>query len=63
VDAIERELFMLRQGEIALLMKQAEEKQRDGGDLLEELEKSVREQIDAMRKEYETIATQEARPA
>jgi predicted nucleic acid-binding Zn-ribbon protein len=63
VAAIERELVTLRQGEIAMLMKQAEEKQRDGGDLLAELEKSVRGQIDAARKEYEAIAKQEAKPA
>jgi hypothetical protein len=43
--------------------KQAEAKQRDGGDLLAELEKSVRGQIDAMRNEYEAIAKQEAKPA
>jgi len=63
VAAIERELVTLRQSEIALLMKQAEAKQRDGGDLLAELEKSVRGQIDAMRNEYEAIAKQEAKPA
>jgi len=55
VAAIERELVTLRQSEIASLMKQAEEKQRDGGDLLAELEKSVRGQIDATRKEYEAL--------
>jgi len=63
VAAIERELVTLRQGEIAMLMKQAEQKQRDGGDLLAELEKSVRGQIDATRNEYEAIAKQEAKPA
>jgi len=62
VAAIERELVTLLRGEIGLLKKQAEEKQREGGDLLAELEKSVRGQIDATRKEYEALAKQEAKP-
>ena len=44
-------------------MKQAEEKRAGWRDLLAELEKSVRGQIDATRKEYEAIAKQEAKPA
>ncbi len=63
VAAIERELASLRQSEIALLKKQAEEREQEGRDLLAELEKSVRGQIDAARKEYEAAARQESKPA
>jgi DnaJ-class molecular chaperone len=63
VAAIEREMAALREGEIALLKKQAEEKERDGRDLLAELAASVREQIEVAKSEYEALANQEGEPA
>jgi chromosome segregation ATPase len=62
VSAIEQELASLRQGEIALLKKQNEDREQDGGDLLAELAAAVREQIVRARKEYEALAEQEASP-
>jgi hypothetical protein len=59
VSAIEEELEALRQSEIALLKKQAEEAEREGRDLLTELATAVREQIDRAKKEYEALATQD----
>jgi len=59
VAAIERELAGLRQSEIALLRKQAEERGQEGRDLLAELATAVREQIERTRKEYETLAKQD----
>jgi hypothetical protein len=56
-------LAALRGSEIALLKKQAEEREQEGRDLLAELATAVREQIDLARKEYETIAKQEGTPA
>jgi hypothetical protein len=56
VAAIERELAALRQSEIALLTKQAEEREQEGRDLLAELASAVREQIGRTKKEYETLA-------
>src|SRR5208283_4777827 len=50
VSAIERELAALRQSEIALLKKQAEEKELEGRDLLAELAAAVREQIELAKK-------------
>jgi hypothetical protein len=49
VSAIEQELAALRQSEIALLKKQAEDKQQEGGDLLAELATVVREQVEGAR--------------
>jgi len=63
VAAIERELATLRQSEIALLKKQAEEREQDGRDLLAELVTAVREKIELARKEYEALAKQEGKPA
>jgi hypothetical protein len=63
VSAIERELAALRQSEIALLKKQAEESERAGRDLLAELATSVREKIERAKREYEALAKQEVRPA
>ena len=63
VAAIEQVLAALRQSETGLLKKQAEESEQAGRDLLAELEAAVREQIALARKEYETLATQEAKPA
>jgi hypothetical protein len=56
VEAIERELATLRQSEIALLKKQAEERELSGHDLLAELADAVREQVERARKEYEAFA-------
>ena len=56
VAAIEQELSALRQGEIALLKKQAEEREHEGCDLLAELATAVREEIERTKKEYEALA-------
>jgi len=56
VAAIERELARLRQSEIALLKKQAEEKEQEGRDLLVELATAIREQIERATKEHERLA-------
>jgi DnaJ-class molecular chaperone len=58
VAAIERELAVLRQSEIALLRNQAEERAQEGRDLLAELASAVREQIERAKKEWETLANQ-----
>ena len=63
VSDIERELTALQQSEIALLKKQAEEKELGGRDLLAELAAAAREQIELTKKQYESFAKQEARPA
>ncbi len=63
VSAIELELATLRQSEIALLKEQAEERWREGRDLLADLAAAVRERIDLVRKEYEAFARQEGKPA
>jgi chromosome segregation ATPase len=63
VSAIEAEMAALRQGEIALLKKQAEEKERDGRDLLAELATAVREQIEQAKREYDALSKQGAGPA
>jgi len=59
VAAIEQELTALRQSEIALLKKQAEEREREGRDLLAELATAVKEQIERIKNEYETLAKQD----
>jgi predicted nucleic acid-binding Zn-ribbon protein len=59
VAAIEQELAALLQIEIALLKKQAEEREQEGRDLLAELATAVREQIERTKKEYETLSTQD----
>lgn len=56
---IEQELATLRQSEIALLKKQAEESEQAGRDLLAELATTVREQIERTKKEYEALAKQD----
>ena len=61
VAAIERELATLRQSEIALLKKQAEEIEQEGRDLLAELATSVREKIELAKKEYEALAKEEGK--
>ena len=63
VLAIKQELAALRQSEIALLEKQAEEREQEGRDLLAELATAVRAQIELAKKEYESLAKQEAKPA
>jgi hypothetical protein len=57
--AIEQELAALRQSEIGLLKKQAEEIEQAGRDLLAELGNSVREQIERTKMEYEALAKQD----
>jgi hypothetical protein len=57
--AIEQELAALRQSEIALLKKQAEESEQAGRDLLAELAATVREQIEQTKKECEAHAEQD----
>lgn len=59
VSSIEQELASLRQSEIALLKKQAEESEQAGRDLLAELATTVREQIERTKKEYEALAKQD----
>jgi hypothetical protein len=63
VSSIEQELATLRQSEIALLKKQAEDREQEGGDLLAELAADVREQFGRARKEYEALAKQEGKTA
>jgi hypothetical protein len=63
VSAIEQELATMRQSEIALLKKQAEEREHGGGDLLAELATAVRKQIELAKKKHESLAKQEANPA
>jgi predicted nucleic acid-binding Zn-ribbon protein len=58
VSAIEQELVALRQSEIALLKKQAEERAQEGRDLLAELATAVRNQIELARTEHEAVAKQ-----
>jgi len=59
--AIEQEMTALRNSEIALLKKQAEEMQQEGRDLLAELAAAVREQIDRANKKYESLLKQQER--
>jgi hypothetical protein len=63
VSAIEQELAAMRQSEIALLKKQAEESEQEGRDLLADLATAVREQIEASKRKHESLAKQEAKPA
>jgi hypothetical protein len=63
VSAIEQELAALRQSEIALLMKQADAREQEGGDLLAELATSIHQQIARARKDYESFAGDEGKPA
>ena len=59
VAAIEQELAALRQSEIALLKKQAEESGQAGRDLLAELAGAVTEQIERAKQEYQALAKQD----
>ena len=59
--AIEQEMTALRNSEIALLKKQAEEMQQEGRDLLAELAAAVREQIERANKKYESLLKQQER--
>ena len=59
MSSIEQEWASLRQSEIALLKKQAEESEQAGRDLLAELATTVREQIERTKKEYEALAKQD----
>lgn len=58
VAVIEAELALLREGETALLKKEAEEKERDGQDLLAELATAVQEQIQQAKREYDALSKQ-----
>jgi chromosome segregation ATPase len=62
VSAIEQELGTLRESEIALLKRQAEESEQRGRDLLTELAAAVREQIELARKEHATLTEQGSKP-
>jgi hypothetical protein len=55
VSTIEKELAALRQSEIALLKKDAEERAEEGRDLLAELAASVKDQIEKATMEYEAL--------
>jgi hypothetical protein len=59
LESIEHELATLRESEIALLKKQAEEANTQGRDLLAELATAVRRQIDLAQEEYEALCRQE----
>ena len=59
LSAIEQELATLRNSEIALLKKQAEEREQEGRDLLAELATAVREQIERAKKKHESLLKQE----
>jgi hypothetical protein len=61
VTAIDQELAALRQSEIALLQKQAEESEREGRDLLAELAAAVRKQIEIAQEEHNKLAGEEVR--
>jgi hypothetical protein len=63
VLAIEQELAALRQSEIALLKRQAEESERAGRDLLSDLAAAVREQIQLTKNEYDVLSAQGGTPA
>jgi len=57
--AIEKEMAALLITEIALLKKDAEQRLKEGRDLLDELANSVKEQIEQARMEYEGLAQKE----
>jgi multidrug resistance efflux pump len=61
VSAIAQELAASRQGEIALLMKQADDCEQEGRDLLAELATNVREQIERTKREYKMLTRQDNR--
>jgi hypothetical protein len=61
IAAIEKELAALRQSDLALLKKQAEEREQEDRDLLADLATAVREEIERIKKEYETLAGQDNR--
>lgn len=56
VSVIESEMAALRQSEIALLKRQAEEREHEGRDLLAELASTVREKIERAKREHEALA-------
>ncbi len=63
VAAIRQEVDTLRQSEIALLKKQAEESWQEGRDLLAELAATIQEQIELAKQENQYLAEQEVKPA
>jgi len=56
LNVIEQEVAKLNQSEIGQLRREAEEAQALGRDLLAELEKTVRQQVQNVKKEYEALA-------
>jgi hypothetical protein len=56
VSVIEAELAALRQSEIALLKRQAEERGQEGRDLLAELASALREKIERAKRKHEALA-------
>jgi chromosome segregation ATPase len=56
LSAIENALAALQTSEIALLKKEAGERQQAGGDLLAELATAVKEQIERAKTEHESLA-------
>ncbi len=56
VSAIEQELATLRQSEIALMKKQAEQYEQKGRDLLAELATSVQARLLVAEKEYKILS-------
>jgi hypothetical protein len=63
VSDIQQELAGMRQSEIALLKRQAEEYEQEGRDLLAELASAVREQIELARKKHDGLSGQEVNSA
>jgi hypothetical protein len=59
LSVIEKEMAVLREGEIARLMQQAEESEQAGRDLLAELAASVREQVERIKQQYHALAEQD----
>jgi hypothetical protein len=59
LSAIEQELAILRQSEIALLKKQAEERAQEGRDLLAELATAVREQTERAKRKHGSLFKRE----
>jgi predicted nucleic acid-binding Zn-ribbon protein len=62
IAAIEQDLAALRQSEIALLKKQAEESGKAGRDLLAELAAEVRVEISLAEREYEALCQEAGSP-
>lgn len=59
VAAIEKELAALRESEVSLLKKDADERELEGRDLLAELAASVKEHIERAKTDFEEISKKE----